>query len=270
MADAYIQDRLVDVGLVANDGTGDDLREAFIKINENVQYIGDRIGSAISGTNLGPAGESVFASVLGANLRFRKINADGNLRVRLVGDVITLDFRPNSAVDFLTQNITNAGSVTATNFTGPLTGNVTGNVTGNAGTVTNGFYTSSSFNLGTTSITVNRASAVQALTGISIDGNAGTVTNGVYTTGDQTIGGVKTFNSAVNASLIGNVTGMIRSTGSDAYVSISDLERRINTFDYGVINPVFMDPIRYFLYTVGTDMGTFNNPSEFSIDAGTI
>ena len=39
MADAYIQDRLVDVGLIANDGTGDDLREAFIKINENVQYI---------------------------------------------------------------------------------------------------------------------------------------------------------------------------------------------------------------------------------------
>jgi len=56
-------------------------------------------------------------------------------------------------------------------------------IDGNAGTVTNGFYTSSSFNLGTTSITVNRSSASQTLTGISIDGNAGTVTNGVYTTG---------------------------------------------------------------------------------------
>ena len=25
----------IDVGIIANDGTGDDLREAFIKVNEN-------------------------------------------------------------------------------------------------------------------------------------------------------------------------------------------------------------------------------------------
>jgi hypothetical protein len=53
-------------------------------------------------------------------------------------------------------------------------------------------------------------------------------------------------------------------------VDVSNLERRINTFDYGVINPVFVDPISYFLYATGTDMGTFSNPSEFGIDAGTI
>ena len=48
-------------------------------------------------------------------------------------------------------------------------------IDGNAGTVTNGVYTSSSFNLGTTSITFNRASASQSLTGINIDGSAGSV-----------------------------------------------------------------------------------------------
>jgi hypothetical protein len=74
-----------------------------------------------------------------------------------------------------------------TQFSGAGTG-LTGTATslsigGNAATVTNGFYTTSSFNLGTTSIAVNRASASQTLTGISIDGNAGTVTNGVVTTG---------------------------------------------------------------------------------------
>jgi hypothetical protein len=74
-----------------------------------------------------------------------------------------------------------------TQFSGAGTG-LTGtaaslSIGGNAATVTNGFYTTSSFYLGTTSIAVNRASASQSLTGISIDGNAGTVTNGVYTTG---------------------------------------------------------------------------------------
>jgi len=47
---------------------------------------------------------------------------------------------------------------------------------------------SSSFYLGTTSIALNRSSASQSLTGISIDGNAGTVTNGVYTTTFNTLG----------------------------------------------------------------------------------
>jgi hypothetical protein len=59
---------------------------------------------------------------------------------------------------------------------GAITLNST-SIDGNAGTVTNGFYTSSSFNLGTTSVAVNRASASQSLTGINIDGSAGKATN---------------------------------------------------------------------------------------------
>lgn len=71
------------------------------------------------------------------------------------------------------SSITTVG--TLTNLS--VTNTITGSVNGNAGTVTNGFYTTSSFNLGTTSIAVNRASAAQSLTGISIDGSAGKATN---------------------------------------------------------------------------------------------
>ena len=260
-----ITDNRVNLGLVANDGTGDDLRSAFEKINNSFEYLGTRIGPNPAGANLGSTGESVFKEVVNFEYRFRKIDADGNLRVRLVGDVITLDFRPNSSVNFYNQDIANAGSVTATAFVGPVTGNVAGNVTGN---LTGTILTAAQSNI--TSVGILGGLTVTAPISGSVTGNAGTVTNGVYTTGDQTIGGVKTFNSAVNADLIGDVTGMIKTTGTDTYVDVSDLERRINTFDYGVINPVFVDPIRYYLYAVGTDMGTFNNPSEFGIDAGTL
>lgn len=61
-----------------------------------------------------------------------------------------------------------SGTIYAGGFNGPLTGN--------ASTVTNGFYTTSSFNLGTTSIAVNRASATISLTGVNIDGSAGSAT----------------------------------------------------------------------------------------------
>jgi hypothetical protein len=258
-----IVDNLVDVGFVANDGTGDTLRDSFLKINGNFLYVGSRLGNAITGTNVGLTGQGIFKEVVNSNIRLRKIDGDGNLRVRLVGDVITLDFRPNSAVDFLGQNITNAGSVTATSFTGPLTGNVTGAVTGNAGSVTNGVYTIGDQTIG------GAKTFSSTITG-SVTGNAGTVTNGVYTEGNQTINGFKSFSQPITGLLAGNVTGYIRSPDQTAYVDVSDLERRINTFDYGVINPVFVDPISYYLYAVGTDMGTFSNPSEFGIDAGTI
>jgi hypothetical protein len=63
--------------------------------------------------------------------------------------------------------------------------------------------------IGTTSVAINRTSASQTLTGISIDGsaasctgNAATVTNGVYTTGDQTISGIKYFTSTVDPSTV--------------------------------------------------------------------
>lgn len=258
-----IVDNLVDVGFVANDGTGDTLRDSFLKINGNFLYVGSRLGNAVTGTNLGPTGESVYKEVVGSNLKFRKIDADGNLHVRLVGDVITLEFRPNTPVNFLGQNITNAGNVNATSFTGNLTGNVSGNITGNAGSVTNGVYTTGDQTIGGVKTFNSRINA-------SINGNAHTVDDGVYTQGNQTIDGFKTFLQPIHGLLSGNVTGYIRSPDETAYVDVSDLERRINTFDYGVINPVFMDPISYYLYAVGTDMGTFNNPSDFGIDAGTI
>jgi len=49
--------------------------------------------------------------------------------------------------------------------------------------------------IGTTSVAINRASASQTLTGVSIDGNAATVTNGMYLSGDQFISGAKYFTS---------------------------------------------------------------------------
>lgn len=82
---------------------------------------------------------------------------------------------------------------TTTYLTGNQTITLTGNVTGSGttsiattianGVVTNAMLVNSSFNIGTTSISLGRASAAQTLTGVSIDGNSGTVTDGVYITG---------------------------------------------------------------------------------------
>jgi hypothetical protein len=70
-------------------------------------------------------------------------------------------------------------------------------IDGNAGTVTNGIYTSSTIYIGTTAIALNRTSGAQTLSGVNISGNAGTVTNGVYTTDTGTVTNTMLANSSI-------------------------------------------------------------------------
>jgi hypothetical protein len=68
------------------------------------------------------------------------------------------------------------GTVSGANLTNLTAGNLTG-------TIPSSVLGNSTHYIGTTAITLNRSSASQTLTGVSIDGNSATVTNGVYTTG---------------------------------------------------------------------------------------
>jgi hypothetical protein len=260
MASQYILDRLVDVGDVANDGSGDDLREAFIKINENIQYVGDRIGEAVSGFNLG-IGEPIYKSVASAQLSFRSIGAAGNLAVSTVNDVITLRFDPNSPVNFNGQDITGIGDIIADFIHADVTGNVTGDLRGSVfaedSTLLVDAETQQFFGTLHGNVTGN-------LTGNVL----GDVTGDLL--GDVTGNVLGDVTGNVTGNVLGNVTGLVRTTTNNTFVDVNNIENRINIFDYGVINPVFTSSTAYLLYAIGTDMGTFNNPSEFGIDAGSI
>jgi hypothetical protein len=127
-----------------------------------------------------------------------------------------------SLIGNLTGNIISSNTSNTVVDTSATTAVFTGDLDGNAKTVTNGFYTGSSFYLGKTLITVNRASEPLALTGISIDGSAGSVS------GLNIIGTV--LNSAITtASLttVGtlsklNVSGFIQHGVNAAIVAIGN------------------------------------------------
>lgn len=91
--------------------------------------------------------------------------------------------------------ISGSAQVSFGSITGVPSGLVSGSsqITG----IGNSQLTNSSFFVGTTTISLGRASASQTLTGVSIDGNAATVTDGVYISGDQTISGTKTFSGTI-------------------------------------------------------------------------
>jgi hypothetical protein len=65
---------LVNIGRIANDGTGDDLREAFTKINRSLEDLDLRIDDKTEGANLG-SGVGIFYRRDGYDLEFKTLTS---------------------------------------------------------------------------------------------------------------------------------------------------------------------------------------------------
>jgi len=180
--------QLINVGNIANDGTGDDLREAMIKINQNFEEIDLRDDEKTTASNLGSVGQGIFSNRVNYDLQFKKIFGGDKITITADDEKITVAAQVgveqinlsadtgSSTFDSIANievvggagistevdssgnliisntynaelsedptpelgghldgagfNITNAGSISSTGFTGPLTGNVTGLVHG--------------------------------------------------------------------------------------------------------------------------------------------
>jgi hypothetical protein len=120
----------INLGNIANDGTGDDLREAFRKTKASLEYLYGTGNAPLVGGNVGATGVAVYKQKVDTTLEFRKIDAIGALTIAVVNDVITVDFAPSSSVNFNNQNITDVNSLTAITLNGALVGSVDGNVVG--------------------------------------------------------------------------------------------------------------------------------------------
>ena len=144
------------------------------------------------------------------------------------------------------------GDTSFTNLSGINIDGSSGSCSGNAGSVTNGFYTTSSFNLGTTSIPVNRTSARQSLTGIDIDGLAGTAT---------TANGLNTSNNyRVNSLGIGTdasgTAGEIRATNNiTAYYSDDRLKTKLGKIENALDKVDQLNGFYYEANQTAVDLG---------------
>ncbi len=78
---------LVDLGTFANDGTGDDLRTAFEKVNANFTSLDS--STVTGGVNLG-AGVPIFSSKVDENLQFRTLVAGANTNITNNGNTVTI------------------------------------------------------------------------------------------------------------------------------------------------------------------------------------
>ncbi len=82
----------VNIGTNPNDGTGDDLRSAFLKVNDNFQFLASIGGETNVGANLGGGSGQVYAGKTNETLNFRSIAGDvsSGITVNQSGNVITI------------------------------------------------------------------------------------------------------------------------------------------------------------------------------------
>lgn len=102
----------INVGNLANDGTGDDLRQAFVKVNNNFVYLEAQDAASVAGVNVGSLGAGIFKDKVGTNLNFKKLVGGTNVTITDAGETLTLD-GPNSINQLLV--ISDSGTVTVTN-----------------------------------------------------------------------------------------------------------------------------------------------------------
>ena len=100
--------QVINVGNLANDGTGDDLREAFIKVNQNSDEL-DLRAANIEGANVGIGGFTIFKEKTGNTLNFRALQPDplapGTVEFRVSEDGNTLFLKSTQATLVFTDGV---------------------------------------------------------------------------------------------------------------------------------------------------------------------
>jgi hypothetical protein len=161
--------QIVNIGTIANDGTGDDLREAFVKVNNNFTELNARSTESTTVANLGSAGEGVFGQISGTELQFKKI---------IAGTAITLAADSNA----ITINSTATGLPSLQVFAD--NNNITLDSNGNALTLAGGGTTTT--NLSGTTLTISSVTSVQTDTDPKLTATLNAQTNNITNVGNMT------------------------------------------------------------------------------------
>ena len=232
--------QLINIGNVANDGTGDDLREAFIKVNSNFEELDLRDDEQTSASNLGDEGEGLFAQRLIYDLQFKKIHAGAN---------VTLTADDNKIV----IASTGLSELTVTADTGSIVLDDTSALTITGGSdITTGIV-DGTLTVDYTGVT-DLASDLTPQLSADLDAQANNLLNVGTITASEVVGNVT-----------GNVTGLVH--GIDIRTIAPFFED--NAADFGNITPTVTNLIEFLIHNNDFDWGSLTTPNIATLDLGT-
>jgi hypothetical protein len=221
----------INIGNLVNDGLGDDLRTAFVKVNSNFSALDNEL--AVTGKNIGASGVNVFKQKTLYELELRKIGGSSNITVTEVNDTIQISSPLQNL--FSTIAVSN-GSVVAGSATDTLT--LTG---GNNITITR------------SGNTINfEADLIDTQLQNDLDLNSYDIVG----TGNINIAG-----SITATNYLGNISGY----------NVEALARAVYDIDFGyVVLGRYDNAIQFVIANGDYDFGTILAPSEIDLDLDTI
>jgi hypothetical protein len=246
--------KLINTGKFVNDGTGDDLRTAFEKVNDNFSELVIQQGQNNTVSNLG-TGAGIFKEKLGVDLKFKSILAGGGISITQTANEIIVENTESSALTIGSNDGTLV--TTSPNLSFSIVGgdNTQTQVIGSTikiDTVTNLFsdtLPTLSTNLDANShniLNVNNLNA-SAITSVDFFGR---------------------FNGAFIGTLTGNQVG--NSFGLVHDIDIRDHNTMLTSIDFGGIYVTATNIPQLILSFLDIDFGNMLSPSTTSYDAGTI
>lgn len=259
---------LIDVGNIANDGTGESLRNAFIKINNNTAELDSRQGEKNTASNLGTGDFGLFSQKVITDLQFKELQAGDNIVLSATETGITI---ATTAIN--TWQVTgDTGSKTLSSSENELQvrggANIDTSIADNVLTINGTFQLEDDPD--------PRLAANMELNNFDVIG-----TGNINITGNITATNVTSdIEGNVTGNLVGNTTGAHTGpvngpvygdvTGTINGVDPLETQNLLNTFDLGSITGIALNPIQWIISQGDFDMGTFANPAINGIDGGTI
>lgn len=237
----------INIGNFVNDGTGDDLRTAFSKVNANFEELDLLGGQANTISNVG-TGIGLYKEKIGVDLRLKTLVAGPGITLNSTANEVTVTNNRNMIV---TVNA-DTGSLTASSATQEI------NIVGGPGISTSISGSTLTINSSNYNLETDTSPALGGdlnLNGFDIIGGAG-----VTITAENFVGNLT---GNVTGNVVGNLTGLvygldIRNIANEFY------------FDFGAITGDVTSPVQFFLSAFAVDMGTITAPSSLGIDCGTI
>ncbi len=219
----------INIGNIANDGTGDDIRVAFGKVNDNFEELDLRNPGSLTASNVGAVGEGVFAQKEGTDLQFKKLVGGTGTTLTSTNNTITIN---GSAIKQLTLGTDNGSIIVTASQT----------ISFNGG---NGIASRQSGNQVIMDIQSGALSFdTNPTLGGNLDGN-----------GNNIIG--------VDQLTANNVNALIYNT------DIRPINSFLTGFDFKDIDVQVVNFIDFILATTDVDQGTISSPADFSSDFGT-
>ena len=229
----------INVGQIANDGTGDDLREAMIKVNDNFEELDSRIVEETIIENAGTTNEGLYIGKTDGIHQFKRLKAGNNINLNAATEVITI-----SADDTIGQLIvgTDSGTIIVTEAQNTL------NIRGGTGinVEQNGSANEMLVSLGSTNI---------------LSSDTLPQLNGPLDANNKDMLGAKVVTAETfRGSFEGNVWGYdLRTFGS-----------YFQGFDFGGIRNEYSSSIEFIMARVDLDFGEITPEGGDTVDLGFI